>query len=118
MPEEDFNGTHEEYLQYLEDEKARADTSEQAEEVVIDGEEAMQEDGVQMDLNTMPDFNEEDLAKLKAILKGLTFPVNGGSDILNIIAEESGAYFAGQKSVDEVADIIQSRVQVYLKENE
>lgn len=118
VPEEDFNGTHEEYLQYLEDEKARAASGEQDEEVVIDGEEAMQEDGVQMDLNTMPDFNEEDLAKLKAILKGLTFPVNGGSDILNIIAEESGAYFAGQKSVDEVADIIQSRVQVYLKENE
>ena len=122
VAEEDFNGTHEEYLQYLEEEKALAESlaesGEPEEEVIIDGEEAMEDDGLQMDLNAMPDFNEEDLARLKAILKGLTFPVNGGSDILNIIAEESGAYFAGQKSVDEVADIIQSRVQVYLKENE
>jgi hypothetical protein len=32
--------------------------------------------------------------------------------------EEAGAYFAGQKSTDEVSDIIQSRIQVYLNENE
>ena len=37
---------------------------------------------------------------------------------MKIIKEESAAYFAGQKSAEEVSDIIQSRVQVYLKENE
>ena len=34
-----------------------------------------------------------------------------------IISEEVDAYFLGQKSVDEVADIIQSRMQVYVSEN-
>ena len=44
--------------------------------------------------------------------------VLGGSDpfIDAIIEEESGAYFAGQKSVDEAARIIQDRVQVYLNQ--
>lgn len=37
--------------------------------------------------------------------------------IHNIIAEEAEAFFAGQKSVREVADIIQSRAQVYVDEN-
>ena len=117
VTEENFDGTHEEYLEYLEEEKAHGGSTGQDEEVIIDGEDIMQ-DGVQQDFNSMPDFNEKDLTRLKAILKDLSFPVNGGSDILNIITEETGAYFAGQKSVDEVADIIQSRVQVYLKENE
>ncbi len=38
-------------------------------------------------------------------------------DIFDIIGEETGAYFAGQKSVDEVAAIIQNRVQLYMDEN-
>ena len=37
--------------------------------------------------------------------------------LVNIIEEEVSAYFADQKTADEVADIIQSRVSVYLKEN-
>ena len=37
--------------------------------------------------------------------------------IMAIIEEEVKPYFEGQKSVDEVADIIQSRVDIYLKEN-
>ncbi|MDE6608461.1 MAG: extracellular solute-binding protein [Lachnospiraceae bacterium] len=37
--------------------------------------------------------------------------------ILNIVFEEAGAYFAGQKSVDEVASVIQSRANIYMNEN-
>lgn len=37
--------------------------------------------------------------------------------ILDIIIEESKAYFSGDKSVDEVADIIQNRVKTYVNEN-
>ena len=36
--------------------------------------------------------------------------------IVNIIEEEAGAYYAGQKTAEEVADIIQSRVSIYLSE--
>ena len=37
--------------------------------------------------------------------------------IYNIITEESYAYFSGQKSAEEVAEIIQNRVQNYIDEN-
>lgn len=36
---------------------------------------------------------------------------------INIITEEAAPYFAGQKNVNEVADIIQNRVQIYVNEN-
>ena len=39
-----------------------------------------------------------------------------GDDITNIINEEAAAYFSGQKSAEDVAKIIQSRMQVYLSE--
>lgn len=38
-------------------------------------------------------------------------------DINNIITEEAEAFFSGQKSVQEVVDIIQSRAQVFVNEN-
>lgn len=39
------------------------------------------------------------------------------TEITNIITEEAKAYFAGQKSLDETADIIQNRVKTYVNEN-
>ncbi len=39
------------------------------------------------------------------------------SEILNIINEEAAAYYYGQKGPDDVAGIIQNRVQVYVNEN-
>lgn len=42
---------------------------------------------------------------------------NGDTEILNIITEEAGAFFKGQKSAKDVAAVIQSRVQVYVNEN-
>ncbi len=43
----------------------------------------------------------------------------GGADqtIFTIINEEAASYFKGQKSAQDVADIIQSRVEVYVSEN-
>jgi len=42
---------------------------------------------------------------------------NGSDEILNIINEEAEAYFKGQKSVEEVTNIIQSRINIYVSEN-
>jgi len=39
------------------------------------------------------------------------------SKINDIIDEEAGAFYSGQKTAEEVADIIQSRVSIYLSEN-
>lgn len=38
-------------------------------------------------------------------------------DILNIITEDAEAFFSGQKSVQEVVEIIQSRAQIFVNEN-
>ena len=44
--------------------------------------------------------------------------VSGGfyEEILRIVSEEAGAYFGGSKSAEQVAEIIQSRVQIYMVE--
>ena len=68
--------------------------------------------------NTLPEFGQSDIDAVKNILKSMKYQVNSETQIMKIIKEESAAYFAGQKSAEEVSDIIQSRVQVYLKENE
>ena len=39
------------------------------------------------------------------------------TDIKNIINEEASAFFSGQKTAEEVAEIIQNRVNVYINEN-
>ena len=45
-------------------------------------------------------------------------PASGGSEqLLKIINEEAAPFFQGQKSVDEVTKIIQSRIQIYVSEN-
>lgn len=45
-------------------------------------------------------------------------PVNLGiTQVLEIIDEEAAGYFEGQKTVDEVAKVIQNRVQLYVDVN-
>ncbi len=62
-----------------------------------------------------PTQEEVDLVlKLMDTAKPIT---SSNTEILNIINEEAAAFFAGQKSVDEVAKIIQSRVKVYVDTN-
>jgi len=123
-PEEDFNGTHEEYEAYLKDFEADQ-ASPDSEEVIIEGADvdtpdAMEQEdpAAQYGLDSLPEFGEKDIQALMKILDGLSFSVNGEQDVLNIIQEEAEAFFAGQKSAADVCDIIQSRVSVYLKENE
>ena len=42
---------------------------------------------------------------------------NSNDEVLNIINEEAAAFWQGQKSVDDVANIIQSRINIYVNEN-
>ena len=43
--------------------------------------------------------------------------INIGSEIENILREESSAYFNGSKSLDDVIPVMQNRVQTVLNEN-
>lgn len=60
----------------------------------------------------------EEEADLLEELIGMAKPATiADMTIVNIIKEEAGAYFTGQRSAADVAGIIQSRVQVYVNEN-
>lgn len=41
----------------------------------------------------------------------------GDTQIEGIVMEEAAAFFSGQKSVEETAEIIQNRVKIYVNEN-
>ncbi len=60
---------------------------------------------------------QEEVDDLKAMIS-MARPVAGADQtIFNIITEEASSYFKGQKSAQDVANIIQSRVEVYVSEN-
>lgn len=60
---------------------------------------------------------QEQVDEVKDLIANIT-AVDGAvsNEIMNIINEEAAAYFSDQKSAEEVAEIIQSRVWVYLSE--
>lgn len=60
---------------------------------------------------------EEDAEQLMNIIEGIDKVMNYDEKLMNIIQEEAESYFTGQKSVDEVADIIQSRAKIYVNES-
>lgn len=59
----------------------------------------------------------EEVEELKQQLYSFTQIYNTDDNLINIIKEESAAYFSGQKQAKDVADIIQSRAQIYVNEN-
>ena len=60
---------------------------------------------------------EEEIALLRELVS-VAKPLPAGNDEINtIISEEAEAFYQGQKSVDDVAKVIQSRAQIYVSEN-
>ena len=66
---------------------------------------------------TMEPLTKEDCDRVIGYLKGANRTSFYNGEILKIMEEETAAYFNGQKSAKEVADIIQSRVQIYVNES-
>ncbi len=65
---------------------------------------------------SIPTQEEVDLAlSLMEIAKPVSY--SQGDEVLNIINEEAAPFYKGQKSVDEVASVIQSRIKIYVGEN-
>ncbi len=54
--------------------------------------------------------------KMLALINSAQRERNYGEELWSIILEEAGAYFEGQKSVDDVADIIQNRARIFVME--
>ena len=61
--------------------------------------------------------SEEEAAAIWETINRISGTADYDEEIMNIIEEECGAYFAGQKSVDKVVEIIQGKVQMYVSES-
>lgn len=64
------------------------------------------------------EITKEDEERLLLMIEGLRFTSNQDEIILQIVIEEAQEYFHGQKSEEDVARIIQNRIQMYLWEND
>ncbi|MBD5497190.1 MAG: extracellular solute-binding protein [Lachnospiraceae bacterium] len=62
-------------------------------------------------------LTEEQAGSIRYVISQIDGFYDFNDSLIEIIDEEAASYFGGQKSVDEVADIIQNRVQLYLDEN-
>lgn len=62
------------------------------------------------------EITDEDVQRLKDYINGATFSGYYDEDLMEIITEDAGAFFAGDKSADETAGMIQNRVKTYLGE--
>ena len=60
---------------------------------------------------------DEDNQRVYDLIEAAVGIMENDAYIYNIITEESSAYFSGQKSAEEAAEIIQNRVQNYIDEN-
>lgn len=61
--------------------------------------------------------NEEQVARVREMIETAQNEESMNTEILNIILEEASGYFEGQKSVEDVAAVVQNRVQLYMNEN-
>jgi hypothetical protein len=59
---------------------------------------------------------EDDVKTIRELIDGSVIIRRNASPLVNIVMEEASAYFAGQKTVKEVIDIIENRVNIYLNE--
>ena len=73
------------------------------------------EDGWSYDFRT-PTQEEVDVV-LALMDEAKPVSYGGEDEVMKIINEEAEGYYSGQKSVDEVVGVIQSRVQIYVSEN-
>lgn len=65
----------------------------------------------------LPQMTREQVDEFISFVEGIDKRTYNNENIQNIINEEAEAFFSGQKSVEDVAGIIQSRAQVYVNEN-
>lgn len=65
----------------------------------------------------IPVPSDADIEEIKDIINSADTITSLDEEIYNIIQEETKSFYSGQKSAKEVADVIQSRVSIFVKEN-
>lgn len=84
------------------------------EEVSSGGGSVSYEDGWTYEYHTT---TQEEVDQVLALIEVARPTVSQNSNVMAIIAEEAEAFYKGQKSAAEVADVIQRRIQNYVDEN-
>lgn len=67
--------------------------------------------------NDRRDMTVEDVERIAEIATSVHKQLIYNENVFNIVSEEASAYFAGKKSADEVASLIEDRVQIYIGES-
>lgn len=62
-------------------------------------------------------MTQEEASELTEFLSSITLVGSYDQSMMDIVTEEAQAFFEGQKSAQEVADIIQSRMKIYVSES-
>ncbi len=70
-------------------------------------------DGIQVEFYAI---TQEEADQIKSLINSVDHTVVYDQNLTNIITEESAFFFSGEKTVDQVADIIQSRMTIYINE--
>lgn len=65
----------------------------------------------------IPPLNQEQLDQVVQYIESVNTPYYYNEDVLNIVNEEMGSFYSGQKTARDAAAIIQSRAQLYVDEN-
>lgn len=65
----------------------------------------------------MPPLTQEQVDQVVNFIMSVNQGYYYNDNVLNIINEEMGAFYSGQKSAQDTANVIQSRVQIYVDEN-
>jgi primosomal protein N' len=61
-------------------------------------------------------ISQEEADQINALINSIEHIATNDDSLLNIINEEAAYYFSGEKTVDQVAEIIQSRMTIYINE--
>lgn len=102
-------------VEYLTDENGNPILDENGEKIPSGGISSMSfMDGWSYTYHVPTQEEVDKILELMEVAKPVSY---ANEEIMNIINEEAAAYFSGQKSVGEVAGIIQSRIQIFVSEN-
>ena len=62
-------------------------------------------------------LSQKDVDAVTDFVESLNLTYSPNEDVYNIVNEEAAAYYKGQKTAQEVAEVIQSRVSIFVNEN-
>ena len=71
-------------------------------------------DGINVDIKPL---SNEEISKFTDLVDDISLVMDLDQSLDGIIGEETAAYFAGDKTVDETSKLIQNRAQTYIQEN-